>query len=122
MKTYRITEHPILAPVEREEIMFSWKGQELRGLKGETIAAALFANGIRTFGYHAKDGSPLGIFCDNGQCSQCTLLADGLPVKACMELLQPGMQIEPAHGNLPLPEATPVRLGNHDVGSDGGSV
>ena len=104
MKNYRITEHPILTPEPRNEVTFTWNGEEMTGLAGETISSALFANGIRTFGYHAKDGSPLGIFCANGQCSQCTVLANGLPVKSCMELIQPGMQIEPVQGNPPLPD------------------
>ncbi|GAK60031.1 putative oxidoreductase [Candidatus Vecturithrix granuli] len=103
-KTYRITEHPILTPETRKDLTFFWKGEELSGKEGESIATALFANGIRTFGYHSKDGAPLGIFCANGQCSQCTVLANGLPVKACMELIQPGMQIEPVDGNPPLPD------------------
>ncbi len=76
----------------------------MKGIAGEPISAALFANDIRTFGYHVKDGSPQGIFCANGQCSQCTVLANGLPVKACMELLQPDMQVEPVRGNPPLPK------------------
>jgi NADPH-dependent 2,4-dienoyl-CoA reductase/sulfur reductase-like enzyme/bacterioferritin-associated ferredoxin/Fe-S-cluster-containing hydrogenase component 2 len=63
----------------------------------------LFANGERVFGHHHKDGSPLGIFCANGQCSQCMVLADGMPVKACMELVKPGQHIEPADGLPVLP-------------------
>ena len=111
MKNYRITEHPILTPAKGDKLTFYWKGEELTGVMGETIASALFANGIRTFGYHVKDGAPLGIFCANGQCSQCTVLANGLPVKACMELIQPGMQVEPVRGNPPLPkEAEQVSL------------
>ena len=63
---------------------FSWRGQPLLARPGETIASALFANGVRTFGHHPKDGAPQGIFCANGQCAQCTVVADGLPVKSCM--------------------------------------
>jgi len=77
----------------------------MRGREGETIASALFANGVRIFGHHHKDGAPLGIFCANGQCAQCTVLADNLPVKSCMELVRPGMRVEPADGLPPLPEA-----------------
>ena len=104
MKTYRIHKHPILTPEQREEISFFWEGEELQGLAGETIASALFANGIRIFGFHPKDNAPLGIFCANGQCSQCTVLADGLAVKSCMEPLRPGMHIEAVRGNPPLPD------------------
>jgi NADPH-dependent 2,4-dienoyl-CoA reductase/sulfur reductase-like enzyme/Fe-S-cluster-containing hydrogenase component 2 len=84
-------------------VEFSWKGKILQARQGETIASALFANGIRVFGYHPKDGAPQGIFCANGQCAQCTVIADQLPVKACMTLVKPHMQVEPLTGLPVLP-------------------
>jgi sarcosine oxidase, subunit alpha len=104
MTQWRLASHPILAIPEREPVEFQWRGQPLTGLAGETLAAALFANGIRLFGYHPKDHSPQGLFCANGQCAQCTVIADGLPVKACMTPLRPGMRVEPADGLPALPE------------------
>ena len=56
------------------------------------------------FGHHPKDGSPQGIFCANGQCAQCLVLADGMPVKSCMELVRPGLRVEPADGLPELPK------------------
>lgn len=109
MSDFRIQSHPILPIPEREPISFTWQGKPLQGYANETIAAALFANGIRIFGYHPKDGSPQGIFCANGQCAQCTVIADGLAVKACMTLLRPGMKVEPLRGLPTLPEAPPVQ-------------
>jgi NADPH-dependent 2,4-dienoyl-CoA reductase/sulfur reductase-like enzyme/ferredoxin len=103
MSQFRITQHPILPVVARPELGFSWQGQPLTALEGDSIAAALFANGIRVFGHHHRDGSPQGIFCANGQCAQCLVLADGLPVKACMEIVQPGMRVEPVDGLPRLP-------------------
>jgi len=89
----------------------TWKGRPISARAGETIAAALFANGERVFSYHPKDRAPQGIFCANGQCAQCLVLADGLPVKACMELVRPGLKLEPVDG-LPVlpPVSSPVRL------------
>ncbi len=108
MSDYRITDHPILTSESRPELPFYWQGREMVGLQGETIASALFANGVRVFGHHHKDGAPLGIFCANGQCAQCAVLADGLPVKSCMELLRAGMWVEPVDGLPSLPEAEPI--------------
>jgi sarcosine oxidase, subunit alpha len=105
MNTYRIDQHPILPTTPREPVQFFWQGQPVAALHGETIASALFANGIRIFGHHHKDGAPQGIFCANGQCAQCLVLAGGKPVKSCMELVQPGMQVAPVDG---LPELPPV--------------
>ncbi len=103
MVEYRIVEHPILSAAPRASVAFYWQGRELLAREGETIASALFANGIRVFGHHAKDGSPQGIFCANGQCAQCLVLADGMPVKSCMEPVRPGMHVEPAEGLPELP-------------------
>jgi sarcosine oxidase subunit alpha len=100
----RIDKHPILPIPSREKFAFSWRGRTLEAMEGETIAAALFAGGVRIFGHHAKDGAPQGIFCANGQCSQCLVLADGKPVKSCMELIRPGMRVEPVDGLPVLPE------------------
>lgn len=104
MSDYRIRQHPIIPIPERNPVDFYWRGKKLSAVEGETIAAALFANGERIFGHHHKDGSPLGIFCANGQCSQCMVIADGVPVKACMELVKAGQWIEPADGLPELPK------------------
>jgi sarcosine oxidase, subunit alpha len=102
---YRIDRHPILTPEPAERIGITWKGRTLSARRGETISAALFAHGERIFSTHHKDGAPQGIFCANGQCAQCLVLADGLPVKACMELVRPGMALEPVLG---LPTLPPI--------------
>jgi NADPH-dependent 2,4-dienoyl-CoA reductase/sulfur reductase-like enzyme/NAD-dependent dihydropyrimidine dehydrogenase PreA subunit len=105
---YRVSDHPILGRKDWETGTFLWQGREMPCIPGETIAAALFANGVRTFGHHHKDGAALGIFCANGQCAQCTVLADGLPVKACVQLVKPGLRVEPAEGLADLPERLPA--------------
>lgn len=110
MTTHRIESHPILPTPPRQVVRFTWQGQPLVAASGETIASALFANGIRIFGHHHKDGAPQGIFCANGQCAQCMVLADGRPVKACVELVRPDMQVAPADGlpSLPVTATTTV--------------
>ncbi|MBM3294141.1 MAG: FAD-binding protein [Candidatus Aminicenantes bacterium] len=111
MPGFRIDRHPILTPLPAEAVPVTWKGRPLQAKAGETIAAALFAHGERTFSFHPKDHAPQGIFCANGQCAQCLVLADGLPVKACMELVRPGMRLEPVDGLPVLPrDAGPVSV------------
>jgi len=100
---YRIEQHPILPIPPRKSISLTWKGRPLEAFEGETLSAALFAAGVRVFGHHAKDGAAQGIFCANGQCAQCLVLADGIPVKSCMEFVRPGMRVEPAEGLPELP-------------------
>lgn len=110
MADHRIRKHPILSIPARDEIEFSWNGTPITAQKGETIAAALFANGIHIFGHHHKDNSPLGIFCANGQCSQCMVIADGKPLKSCMESVKPGMVVRSNDGHpvLPAVKETPI--------------
>jgi NADPH-dependent 2,4-dienoyl-CoA reductase/sulfur reductase-like enzyme/ferredoxin len=112
MPNRRIQNHPILEIPEEETIEFYWMNKSLQARAGEMISTALIANGIDIFGYHPKDGSPLGLFCANGQCSQCMVLVDGKPIKSCMTKVSPGMSVMPLAG-LPdissLPEdETPV--------------
>jgi NADPH-dependent 2,4-dienoyl-CoA reductase/sulfur reductase-like enzyme/ferredoxin len=82
----------------------------MRALEGEVITSALFANGIKIFGHHERDRSPQGIYCVNGQCSQCVVLVNGVAVKGCMTVVEKGMRIESCEGNPSLPpvEGVPV--------------
>lgn len=102
---YLIHDHPILTVPDTGTVEFTWAGKTLTARRGLPISSALFANGIRTFGHHHKDGSPQGIFCANGQCSQCSVLVDGRPAKSCMVLVEDGMKVEPLNG---LPSLPPV--------------
>ena len=104
MNLKRITKHPVLEIPESKEITFTWNGQKLSGYESEMISSALFANGIQIFGHHPKDNSPQGMFCANGQCSQCLVIADGLPIKSCMTPLAQGMVIESVEGLPKLPQ------------------
>ena len=117
MNNFRIDQHPILPVEERPTFEFFWNGQKLIARQGETIASALFANGIRIFGHHQKDGAPQGIFCANGQCAQCLVIADGLPVKSCMTPVTPGMRVEPVEGipRLPPVEQVPEFRGHREI-------
>ncbi|HON44116.1 MAG TPA: FAD-dependent oxidoreductase [Planctomycetota bacterium] len=118
---YRIQEHPVLEPLLNQPVTFYYQNKPLQARAGEPISSALFANGIHTFGTHHKDHSPQGIFCVNGQCSQCLVLVNQVPVKACITTIQEGMRIEPLHGHSILPEddtplkATPVPEEETDV-------
>ena len=103
MNTWRIDSHPILAVPEQEIITFHWRGRSLEAMARETIASALFANGIHVFGHHAKDGSPLGMFCANGQCAQCAVIANGIAVKSCMTKVEENMIVESVEGLPELP-------------------
>ncbi len=102
---HRITKHPILEVPKKKKVTFKWNGKSLFGYEGEMISTALIANGIQIFGHHPKDKSPQGIFCANGQCSQCLVTAHGRLVKSCMTPLRDKMKIQSVEGLPGLPPA-----------------
>jgi len=111
-----ITSHPILEIPERKKITFSFDGKKLSGYEGMVISSALFLNKIKVFGHHVKDSSPQGIFCANGQCSQCNVIANGIPVKACMTPLIEDMIIKSCNGLPELPiEDKHVSVGDSEI-------
>ncbi|MBC8525690.1 MAG: (2Fe-2S)-binding protein [Candidatus Cloacimonetes bacterium] len=100
----RITNHPILEVEKKKKIPFYWNGTKLFAHSDEMIASALIANNIHIFGHHQKDKSPQGIFCANGQCAQCNVIANGLPVKSCMIPVQENMIVQSCEGIPALPD------------------
>jgi len=102
MTDNRIYQHPILEIPKVDEVSFFWKGNAFKGKSGEPISSALIANGIFIFGHHPHDKSPQSLFCANGQCSQCMVIADGVPVKSCITSLKEGMRLESAEGLITL--------------------
>ncbi|MFX1525091.1 MAG: FAD-dependent oxidoreductase, partial [Promethearchaeota archaeon] len=111
-----ITTHPILEIPERKKITFTFNDQKLTGFEGMVISSALFLNKIKVFGHHVKDQSPQGIFCANGQCSQCNVITNGIPVKACMTPLLEGMIIESCEGIPELPvDDQPVSIRDPEI-------
>lgn len=99
MDEARIKNHPILSVDKTSEpIVFTFNGKKIKSKKGEMISSALFAHGIHIFGRHQKDNSPQGMFCANGQCSQCLVIADGIPVKSCVTPVKEGMNVRSLDG------------------------
>lgn len=107
-KINRINEHPVLETGKSEKIIFYWNKTPLKAEKGEVISAALIANGIKIFGYHYHDDTPQGMFCANGQCAKCGVIANGIPVKSCMVKVKENMIVESMNGlpELPLTDDT----------------
>lgn len=99
----RIQAHPVLADKQAKEVGFMFNGESVRGLEGEALSSALVALGVTQFSFHRKDLAPQGLFCANGQCSQCTVLVGGIPRKACVTPLAEGMDVRTLVGLPRLP-------------------
>ncbi len=95
----RIDEHPILSFVRGKPIAFTYNGEEMLGYEGETIAAALHANGVRVLAHSLEKHRPRGFYCAIGNCSSCMMVVDGVAnVKTCITQLKEGMKIELQEG------------------------
>lgn len=97
----RILEHPILElkREEKEKITFYYNGAPVKAYRGDTIAAALTAEGIRIFRYTAKYHEPRGLFCAIGQCTDCAMEVDGVPnVRTCVTLVEENMHVNTQRG------------------------
>lgn len=96
----RIVTHPILDFPQRQKLIFTYDGQRLEGLEGDTIQAALHANGIVTLAYSRELHRPRGFYCAIGNCSSCMMTVNGIPnVKTCTTELREGMDVRTQQGS-----------------------
>lgn len=96
----RVTNHPILKIESRTEVPILVDGKTLYARAGETVAAALTANGIRVFRHTAKRNEPRGLFCGIGQCTDCIMEIDGVPnQRTCMTIVREGMAVNTQNGH-----------------------
>jgi len=90
----RIKEHPILSFEHQNEIHFTYNHQPMVGYQGDTIAAALYDNGVRHFSDSVVHERPRGLYCAIGNCGSCYMKVNGVEqVKTCMTLLEEGMEV-----------------------------
>jgi sarcosine oxidase subunit alpha len=76
-------------------LTFTFEGREIPALRGQSIAAALYASGVRTFTRSFKYHRPRGLFCVAGDCPNCLMRVDGRPnVRTCIESARAGQRVE----------------------------
>lgn len=96
----RIDNHIILGKdIRKETIIIDVDGKKIKAKKGEMIAAALMANGIKIHRYTVKRKEPRGVFCGIGQCTDCVMVVNGKPnVRTCITPVEEGMIIKTQYG------------------------
>ncbi len=91
----RLNHMPTLKIDTTQKISFIYKGKTYYGVKGDTIASALFANGVRIFGRSLKYHRPRGLYSLDGECSNTCMDVDGVPNVRCENTqLKEGMVIK----------------------------
>lgn len=84
-------------------VSFSFAGKSVTGLQGDTIASALYAAGQREFSRSPKYHRRRGLMCGAGHCPSCLVTVDGeRGVRACLEPLRPGIEVQPHGAGSPL--------------------
>jgi sarcosine oxidase subunit alpha len=91
----RIDKHPILEFKRGKKITFQFEGKPVKAYENESIAAALFASGVKVMSRSKRFNSPKGWFCGIGKCCSCQMRVDGVPnVRTCVVPVREGMQVE----------------------------
>ncbi|MBN1831338.1 MAG: (2Fe-2S)-binding protein [Deltaproteobacteria bacterium] len=94
--TDRLRNLPTMKVHPQTELTLIYAGKRLKGLASDTIATALYANGVRIFSRSLKYHRPRGLYSLDGECSNCLMDVDGIPnVRAETSLLQDNMKVEP---------------------------
>ncbi|HEV8716572.1 MAG TPA: 2Fe-2S iron-sulfur cluster-binding protein, partial [Candidatus Binatia bacterium] len=77
-----------------QKVTFSFAGRQITAHTGDTVAAALYAAGVRIFSRSFKYHRPRGLLCCSGRCPNCLMNVDGTPnVRTCLEPVREGMRV-----------------------------
>jgi len=67
-------------------------GRTLRAPAGQSLAAALLADGIAAL-RESPSGAPRGLYCGIGVCQECRVVVDGQVARACVTPVAAGMRV-----------------------------
>lgn len=81
------------------EVTFEFDGSPVRAQRGDTVAMALWRQGVLDLRSSSRDGEPRGMLCAMGICFECLVRVDGAVVRACMQPVQEGMRVQ--RGGMP---------------------
>jgi NADPH-dependent 2,4-dienoyl-CoA reductase/sulfur reductase-like enzyme len=79
--------------VRGTEIKIFVDGAEMSAMDGQSLAGALHSTGRRVLRRNLVTGEPRAPFCGMGVCFECEVLVDGVPSRACMVHVRPGMAV-----------------------------
>jgi len=78
-----------------KELAFSWQGRPMKGFKGDSVATAMFSNGVRIFSRSIKYHRPRGLYSLDGESANTLVNIDGeCNVNAETTLLREGMRVK----------------------------
>ena len=77
-------------------VRLTFDGEPIEAHDGESVAAALWAAGVRALRRSTARGEPRGIYCNMGICYDCLVRIAGRDVRACMTPVREGLVVESA--------------------------
>jgi len=90
----RLNTLPTLRINPSETLTLNYKGRTIQGVKGDTVATALYANGVRVFARSLKYHRPRGLYSLDGESSNTMMAVDGIPNQRTENLpLKEGMKV-----------------------------
>ena len=82
-----------------ETVGFSFDGRAMTARAGDTVAAALLANGVQACRQTPVSSTPRGPYCMMGVCFDCLVVIDGVGNRqGCLIPLRAGMRVETQMG------------------------
>lgn len=75
----RLIHLPTLRIQPEQKISLEYRGKAFEGLAGDSIATALYSNGVRIFSRSQKYHRPRGLYSLDGECSNTLMDVDGIP-------------------------------------------
>ncbi|MBB3264978.1 2Fe-2S iron-sulfur cluster protein [Azospirillum brasilense] len=82
-----------------ERVSFTIDGRPAEALSGDSVAAALLANGVGACRTTPVSGAPRGPYCMMGVCFDCLVTIDGTGnQQGCQIRVRPGMRVETQNG------------------------
>jgi NADPH-dependent 2,4-dienoyl-CoA reductase/sulfur reductase-like enzyme len=96
---------------------FRFAGRDVTGFAGESLAAALVAEGELALRQTAQ-GDRRGIFCGMGVCGDCSVLVNGQLRRACMTAAAPGLDVQPLPARRGVVAADPAPTAGETLEAD----
>ncbi len=99
MKRYQ-TPADLVGAAPEPALRFTFDGEPMTALPGQTVGAALLAGGVRTLRTTRVEGRPRGMFCGIGVCFDCLVTVNGMPgVRACLAPVGDGDDVRTQRGD-----------------------
>lgn len=74
---------------------FDFEGRRVPIRDGDSVASALYRDGVRTFNRSHKSHRRRGLYCMTGDCPNCLINVDGMPaVRSCCTPARAGMSVK----------------------------